>query len=84
MFLQVGLMRNGLIIEEGPPQDILVKYGTDTLESAFLMLCCNQRTIIKVLYLDIFKYKYIIYERILRSYNTIDRYILKIVFCESS
>ncbi|CAI6347958.1 unnamed protein product [Macrosiphum euphorbiae] len=43
----VGLMRNGLIIEEGPPQDILIKYGTDTLESAFLTLCCNQRTIIK-------------------------------------
>ncbi|XP_060878331.1 ABC transporter G family member 23-like [Metopolophium dirhodum] len=43
----VGLMRNGLIIEEGPPQDILVKYGTDTLESAFLTLCCNQRTINK-------------------------------------
>ncbi|KAL5245483.1 hypothetical protein ACI65C_012893 [Semiaphis heraclei] len=43
----VGLMRNGLIVEEGPPQDILVKYGTDTLESAFLMLCCNQRPIIK-------------------------------------
>jgi len=66
-------MRNGLIIEEGPPQDILVKYGTDTLESAFLTLCCNQRTIIKVLYLDIFKYKYIIfYVCVLRSYKTID------------
>lgn len=70
-------MRNGLIVEEGPPQDILVKYGTDTLESAFLMLCCNQRPIIKVLYLDIFKYKYIIYERVLRSYKTIYRYIHK-------
>ncbi|XP_060841940.1 ABC transporter G family member 23-like isoform X1 [Rhopalosiphum padi] len=43
----VGLMRNELIIEEGPPQDILVKYGTDTLEAAFLTICCNQRTIIK-------------------------------------
>ncbi|KAF0762245.1 ABC transporter G family member 23-like [Aphis craccivora] len=43
----VGLMRNGLIIEEGPPQDILVKYGTDTLEAAFLTLCCNQGRIIQ-------------------------------------
>jgi len=48
-------MRNGLIIEEGPPQDILVKYGTDTLEAAFLTLCCNQGRIIQVFYLDIFK-----------------------------
>jgi hypothetical protein len=69
-------MRNELIIEEGPPQDILVKYGTDTLESAFLTICCNQRTIIKVLYLDIFKYNYIIYVCVLRSYKTVDSYIL--------
>jgi len=76
-------MRNGLIIEEAPPQDILVKYGTDTLESAFLKLCSNQTTITKVLYLDIFKYKCIIYACV-GSYKTIDTFTyLNIVFCES-
>lgn len=40
--LKVGFMRNGKIIEEGSPQNILVKYGVDTLEVAFLKLCCNK------------------------------------------
>lgn len=78
-------MRNGLIIEEGPPQDILVKYGTDTLESAFLTLCCNQRAITEVLYLDIFKYKYILFmcSYCIGSYNTIGTFMhLNIVFCK--
>jgi hypothetical protein len=35
-------MRNGVIIEEKSPQDILTKCNTDSLESAFLELCCNQ------------------------------------------
>lgn len=35
-------MRSGVIIEEGSPQDILIKYDTDSLESAFLTLCYNQ------------------------------------------
>ncbi|VVC27807.1 ABC transporter-like,P-loop containing nucleoside triphosphate hydrolase,AAA+ ATPase domain,ABC [Cinara cedri] len=38
----IGLMRNGVIIEEGSPQHILAKYNTDSLESAFLKLCYNQ------------------------------------------
>ncbi|VVC27530.1 Hypothetical protein CINCED_3A011626, partial [Cinara cedri] len=38
----IGLMRNGVLVEEGSPQFILAKYNTDTLESAFLKLCCNQ------------------------------------------
>ncbi|XP_025415789.1 uncharacterized protein LOC112687357 isoform X2 [Sipha flava] len=38
----IGLMRNGVIIEEKSPQDILTKCNTDSLESAFLELCCNQ------------------------------------------
>lgn len=35
-------MRSGEIIEEGSPKDILVKYNTDSLESAFLTLCYDQ------------------------------------------
>ncbi|XP_025200634.1 ABC transporter G family member 23-like [Melanaphis sacchari] len=53
----VGLMRNGLIIEEGPPQDILIKCGTDTLESAFLTLCCDQKSIIKKVHNNIVNIK---------------------------
>lgn len=36
-------MRNGILLEEGMPQEILTKHGTDTLETAFLILCCNQK-----------------------------------------
>lgn len=42
--LQIGLMRNGVLVEEGSPQDILIKYNKDSLESAFLTLCYNQDT----------------------------------------
>ncbi|VVC43845.1 Hypothetical protein CINCED_3A004789 [Cinara cedri] len=38
----VGLMRNGVLLEEGPPVDILLKYNTGTLESAFLTICCKE------------------------------------------
>jgi len=37
-------MRNGQLVEEGPPQDILMKYGTETLEATFLTLCCIQKS----------------------------------------
>lgn len=37
-------MRNGKIVKEGSPQDILTDYNTETLESAFLIICCNQDT----------------------------------------
>lgn len=36
-------MSNGKIIEEESPQHILMKYNTDSLETAFLMLCCKQK-----------------------------------------
>lgn len=42
IILKVGLMRNGKIIEEGSPRNILNKHGADTLEAVFLKLCCNQ------------------------------------------
>lgn len=43
-------MRNGKLIEEGPPQQILAKYNTDTLEECFLIACCKQDTsIVRVL-----------------------------------
>lgn len=51
-------MRNGLLVEEGSPQEILTKYSTATLEAAFLTLCCNQN-MIEVLRLDIFYYYYL-------------------------
>lgn len=35
-------MRNGSVIEEGSPQDILVKYESDSLDSAFVRLCYKQ------------------------------------------
>lgn len=35
-------MRNGELIEEGAPQQILIKYEADTLETAFLTLCCKR------------------------------------------
>lgn len=55
LLFKVGLMRNGLLIEEGSLQEILTKYSTVTLEAAFLTSCCNQK-IIEVLRLDILYY----------------------------
>lgn len=43
-------MRNGKLIEEGSPQEILSKYNVNTLETAFLTLC-HSREINQVLYL---------------------------------
>lgn len=37
-------MRNGILVEEGSPQQILTKYSTDSLENCFLKSCCNQDT----------------------------------------
>jgi hypothetical protein len=37
--LQIGLMRNGILLAEGAPQDILSKCEVDSLEDAFLQLC---------------------------------------------
>ncbi|VVC43842.1 ABC transporter-like,P-loop containing nucleoside triphosphate hydrolase,AAA+ ATPase domain,ABC [Cinara cedri] len=39
----IGLMRNGVLIEEASPQDILVKQNTTSLEEAFLAISCNQK-----------------------------------------
>lgn len=57
-------MRNGLLVEEESPREILFKYSTNTLEAAFLALCCNQK-MIKVLPLDVFYFYCIIYVYIL-------------------
>lgn len=37
-------MRNGILVEEGSPQEILTKYRTNSLENCFLIACCNQET----------------------------------------
>lgn len=36
-------MRNGVLIEEASPQEILLKQNTDSLETAFLSLSYNQQ-----------------------------------------
>lgn len=35
----VGIMRNGTILEEGPPTTLTTKYGQSSLEKVFLYLC---------------------------------------------
>jgi len=42
--LYIGLMRNGILVEEGSPRDILTKYGADSLEASFLILCRAKKT----------------------------------------
>lgn len=49
-------MRNGMLVEENSPQQILTKYNTNSLEECFLTACCNQETN-KVFYI-LFNYKY--------------------------
>ncbi|XP_029343800.1 ABC transporter G family member 23-like isoform X2 [Acyrthosiphon pisum] len=39
----VGLMRNGVLISESSPQDLLVKQNANSLEEAFLSLCSSQQ-----------------------------------------
>lgn len=36
-------MRNGILIEESSPQDLLVKQNTNSLEEAFLSLSRHQQ-----------------------------------------
>lgn len=36
-------MRNGVLIEEGSPRDILIKQNTTSLEEAFLVLSSSQK-----------------------------------------
>lgn len=36
-------MRNGVLIEEASPRDILLKQNTTSLEEAFLALSCSQK-----------------------------------------
>ncbi|VVC43846.1 ABC transporter-like,P-loop containing nucleoside triphosphate hydrolase [Cinara cedri] len=38
----IGFMRNGSVIEEGSPQDILTKYESESLDMAFVRLCYKQ------------------------------------------
>jgi len=36
-------MRNGVLISESSPQDLLVKQNANSLEEAFLSLCSSQQ-----------------------------------------
>lgn len=37
-----GLMRNGVLLEEGPPEHLIAKHGCASLEETFLKLCLRQ------------------------------------------
>lgn len=37
-----GLMRNGILLDEGPPQEIIMRHHCGNLEEAFLKLCVRQ------------------------------------------
>ena len=38
-YFQIGLMRNGILLAEDSPQNILSRFEVDSLEDAFLQLC---------------------------------------------
>ena len=40
---QVGLMRNGVILDEDTPSRLLARYGCDTMEDVFLRLSIKQQ-----------------------------------------
>jgi ABC-type multidrug transport system ATPase subunit len=42
----VGIMRNGKLMEEGVPNQLLIKYGETTLENVFLKLCRNEPSVV--------------------------------------
>ncbi|KAE9545466.1 hypothetical protein AGLY_001009 [Aphis glycines] len=59
----IGLMRNGVLVEEGSPQEIIFKYEADSLESAFLTLCSHQDSNLAPKVFDInINYFFIIYQ----------------------
>ena len=39
---RIGLMHKGVLVKEGPPEDIMKETGTDNLEDAFLMLISDK------------------------------------------
>lgn len=41
-FHQIGLMRNGILLAEDTPQNIMTMFNTSTLEDAFLILSQKQ------------------------------------------
>lgn len=56
-------MRNGVLVEEGSPQEIIFKYEADSLESAFLTLCSHQDSNLATKVFDIkINYFFIIYK----------------------
>ena len=40
---RVGLMREGKLIVEEKPHDLMTRFGVDTLEKAFLHLCTDSQ-----------------------------------------
>lgn len=43
-FLQIGLMRNGQLLAEETPSQLMIKHNCSTLEQAFLELSKKQHT----------------------------------------
>lgn len=42
LYVQVGLMRNGILLGEDSPENIMEMFNCTTLEDAFLQLCTKQ------------------------------------------
>jgi len=65
-------MRNGVLVDEGSPQEIMFKYEADSLESAFLKLCSYQDSNEAPKVFDInINYFFIIYQFYVFCENTI-------------
>ena len=43
----VGIMRNGKLMEEGVPNDLLLKYRENNLENVFLKLCRTELSVVR-------------------------------------
>lgn len=44
LFFQIGMMRNGILLAEDTPTNIMLKFNCDNLEDAFLVLCQKHGT----------------------------------------
>lgn len=44
---KIGMMRNGVLLAEDSPSNILSMYRTEKLEDAFLQMCLEQQTNLK-------------------------------------
>lgn len=45
VLVQIGLMRNGVLLAEQSPQQLLTEYNCDSLETVFLLLSQQQSVV---------------------------------------